>query len=165
MMWIGLTSAQVEIKLYAYTDKPYYGYGEEGTLYVEVWNKESAVDLNYIKVEFPWENGVLWNFTYLEIDKPIGKGENKTYEITFKVPSESRSGWTNNDATVTLYYSGAGPATAKIKINVTTPIYNENIMPIYYLTAVLTTAVIIVIIELYFVWKRLSKHTAAPAAP
>jgi len=163
-MWIGLASAKDEIKLYAYTDKPYYGYGDEGTLYVIVQNKGNAVDLNYIKVELPWEDGQLWNFTYLDIGEALGGGKNATYKITFKIPSESRSSWRNNDATVVLDHSGAGsPATTKVKINLATPVNNETILPIYYLLGVLTTAVLIVIVELYFVWRRLRKITATPA--
>jgi len=164
-MWIGLTSAQEDIRLYAYTDKPYYGYGDEGTLYVTVQNKGSAVDLNYIKVEFPWEDGQLWNYTYLNIGEALGGGKNQTYKITFKIPSESRSNWKNNDATVVLDHSGTeSPATTKVKINLAMPVNDEIILPIYYLLGVLTTAVIIVIVELYFVWRRLGKLTA-PSAP
>jgi len=163
-MWIGLASAQDEVRLYAYTDKPYYGYGDEGTLYVTVQNKGDAVDLNYIRVEFPWEDGQLWNFTYLDINEALGGGKNNTYQIAFTIPSESRSSWKNNDATIKLYHSGIdSPATTKVKINLATPVNNETLPSIYYLLGVLTTAVIIVIVELYFVWRRLGKITATPA--
>lgn len=160
--WIGLASAEeVEIELYVHTDKAFYRYGEEGTLYVTVWNKGGAVTLKNIEVQFPWEGPHLWNFTTLEIGEAIGK-EKKTYEITFGVPSESRDVWTDNKAQVTLNYEALETSekiTRSIEIKVAMPVYSENIMPIYYLTAVLTIAVIIVIIELYFVWKRLGKLT------
>lgn len=167
MMWVGLASAE-EIELYVRTDKAYYGYGEEGTLYVTVSNEGGAVDLKNIEVNFPWEGlyHETWdgNLTH-EINAALGKGEMTTYELTFKIPSESRDVWTYGETTkVTLNYEVAGEPKDKtrfIYINVATPVHNENIMPIYYLTAVLTTAVIIVIIELYLVWRRLGRAAAA----
>jgi hypothetical protein len=168
MTWIGLASAEEEIELFVYTDKAYYGYGETGTLYVTVWNKGGAVDLNNIKVNFPWEGlyHETWdgNLTY-EINEPLGKGEMTTYQLNFRIPSESRDAWTDEKTTVTLNYGESKKETRFIQIDIAKPVYSENVMPIYYLTGVLTTAVIVVIIELYFVWRRLGKLTAAPAAP
>ncbi len=167
-MWVGLASAD-EIELYVRTDKAYYGYGEEGTLYVTVWNKGGAVDLKNIKVNFPWEGlyHETWdgNLTH-EINAALGKEDMATYELTFQIPSESRDVWTYGEtAKVTLNYEVAGsPERTQtfLPINMALPVSNENIMPIYYLTAVLTIAVIVVIIELYFVWRRLGKPTPAP---
>lgn len=173
MMWIGIASAD-EVELYVRTDKAYYGYGEAGTLHVTVWNRGGAVDLKDIKVNFPWEGLYhdAWggNLTH-EINEALGKDNKATYELTFTIPSESRDVWAGTmgeAATVTLNYEmGGGPEseTKFIPINVEIPVSNQNITPIYYLTAVLATAVIIVIIELYFVWRRLSRLTAATAAP
>jgi hypothetical protein len=168
-MLIGLASAQDEIELYVYTDRSYYRHGGEGTLSVTVWNKGGAVDLKNIEVNFPWEGlyHETWagNLTH-EIDAALGKGEMATYELSFEIPSESRDVWSGGgSARVTLNYEAAGEEekeTRFVPINMAIPVHNENIMPIYYLTAVLTTAVIIVIIELYFVWKRLGKPTPAP---
>jgi uncharacterized membrane protein len=168
-MLIGLASAQNEIELYVYTDKAYYEYGEEGTLSVTVWNKGGAVDLRKIEVHFPWEGlyHETWdgNLTH-EINAALGQDDMTTFELAFKIPSESRDVWTDGKTKVTLNYEIAGEPTKKethIQINVATPVYNENITPIYYLTGVLTTAVIIVIIELYFVWRRLGRLARAPA--
>jgi uncharacterized membrane protein len=169
MMWAGLVSAQMEIELYVYTDRSFYGFGDEGTLSVTVWNKGGAVDLKNIEVNFPWEGlyHESWagNLTH-EIDSALGKGEMTTYELNFEIPSESRDVWAGGgSARVTLNYEAAGEQeeeTRFIQINMAIPVHTENIMPIYYLTAVLTTTVIIVIIELYFVWKRLGKLTPAP---
>ena len=167
-MWISLASADEEIELYVRTDRASYGYGEEGTLFVTVWNKGGAVDLKNIKANFPWEG--FYHETWdgnatLELEGSIGNGEKKTYEIPFNVPSESRDVWTDNKADVTLNYEADlihGDEERSVEIKVAATVYNENLTPIYYLTAVLTTAVIIAIIELYFVWKRLGRLTSTP---
>lgn len=168
---IGLASAQDEVELFAYTDKAYYEYGEEGVLFVTVWNKIGAIDLISIKVNLPWKG--LYHETWSgnltkEINAALGKGEMATYKLAFKVPSESRDRWKNNKATVILNYEIAGERTTKeidIQINVAIPVYNENLAPIYYMTGGLATLLIIVIIELYFVWRRLGKLTAPSEAP
>lgn len=161
-MWIGLALANNEIELYVYTNKASYGYGDEGMLYVTVWNKGGAVTVKNIEVRFPWERPHLWNYTISEIEEAIGK-EKKDYEITFNVPSESRNAWNSNIAQVTLNYEDTDEISktkeTTIPINIEIPVYEENIMPIYYLTAVLISAVIVVIFELYFVWRRLGKQT------
>jgi uncharacterized membrane protein len=166
-MWTGSVSAQDKIELYVYTDKAYYRYGEEGTLFVTVWNKGGAVDLKSIKVNLPWEGFYheTWtgNLTY-EINAALGKGAKATYKLTFEIPSESRDRWKDGEAKVTLSYEENGEVkeeTRSIRINMVTPVYNENIMPIYYLIGVLNTLAIIAIIELYFVWKRLGKSLAS----
>lgn len=165
-MWISLASADEEIELYVRTDKASYGYGEEGTLFVTVWNKGGAVTLKNIEVKFPWERPHLWNYTTFDIEEAIGKTQ-ETYEIPFNVPSESRNVWGNSIAQVTLNYEDTDEISkteeTTIPINIAVPVFEENITPIYYLTAVLTTAVIIALIELYFVWKRLGKLTPTPA--
>jgi len=168
-MLIGLASAQDEIQLYVYTDRSYYRHGDEGTLSVTVWNKGGAVDLKNITVNFPWEG--LYHETWVgnlthEIDSALGKGEMATYELSFEIPSETRDVWSGGgSAKVTLNYEVAEEEkreTSFVPISMAIPVHNENIIPIYYLTAVLTTAVIIVIIELYLVWRRLGKPAPAP---
>jgi uncharacterized membrane protein len=152
---IGSVSAE-EIELYVYTNKASYEYGEHGTLYATVWNKGGAVDLENIEVNFPWEG--LYHETWdgnatLDISSSIGKGEQETYEIAFTIPSESRGTWGGTGAAqVTLNYEESS-----VWIVIAVPVSNENIMPTYYLTIVLAIAVIVVIIELYFVWRRLGR--------
>ncbi len=161
---ISLASADEEIELYVYTDKASYEYGDRGTLYVTIWNKGGAVDLENIEVHFPWEG--LYHETWdgnatLDISSSIGKGEQETHEIPFTIPSESRGTWGGSGAAqVTLHYEALGtPESLESSVWIATaiPISNENIMPTYYLTIVLAIAVIVVIIELYFVWRRLGR--------
>ncbi len=172
-IWISSTSAQQPvIKLWTYTDKAYYGYGEAGTLSVTVHNNGPGdIVLKNITAMFPWYGWYheTWDGNVTEsLNKALNEGEFETYTLQFNIPSESRNQWTINNATIILKYT-FGPElkteTSTIPINIAMPVYNESIMPIYYLTGVLTAAVIVVIIELYFVWRRLGKLTAAPAAP
>ncbi len=168
---IGLASADEEIELYVYTDKASYEYGDHGTLYATVWNRGGAVDLENIEVSFPWEG--LYHETWdgnatLDISSSIGKGEQETYEIAFTIPSESRGTWGGTGAAqVTLNYEALGtPEEIESSVWIVTavPISNENIMPTYYLTIVLAIAVIVVIIELYFVWRRLGRPSPIATA-
>jgi len=171
VMLINITSAQPSTTLWIRTDKAYYGYGDEGTLYVTIHNNgPGPIEIKSITVTFPWHGWYheTWdgNFTEKVTNGALGKRDNKTYTFRFKVPSESRDRWNKDEAEIVVEYQyGLGlsdTVNRKILINVVTPVYNETIMPIYYLTAALTIAVIIVIIELYFVWKRLRKLTLAP---
>lgn len=171
-----VTFAQPTTQLWINTDKAFYGYGDKGTLSITVKNNgPGAIEVKSIEVTYPWYGWYheKWdgNFTE-EITDPderaLGENGTKTYTVDFTVPSESRDDWTSNEAEIQVKYQYGDEtktATSNIAINVMIPVYNENILSIYYLTAALTTAVIIVIIELYFVWRRLSKLTAAPLAP
>ncbi len=174
MIWINLTSAKAGVEFYVRTDKPYYGYGDQGTLFITVRNNEAGpIALKSVEVRFPWHGWYheQWSGNYT-IDIPseeqtINENKTNTYSLQFTVPSESRDKWKEDIAKIWVTYvygdetiSLDDPIT--IPINVALPVYNENIMPIYYLTAVLTIAVIIAIIELYFVWKRLGRLTPAP---
>lgn len=169
----GVTFAQPTTQLWINTDKAFYGYGDKGTLFITVKNNgPGAIEVKSLKVTYPWYGWYheKWdgNFTEEITDGALGENGTKTYTVEFNVPSESRDDWTSNQAEIQVKYQyGAETETAKsqIGINAMIPVYNENIMPIYYLTAALTTAVIIVIIELYFVWRRLGKLAAAPVAP
>ena len=171
VMLISVTFAQPVTELWIRTDKAYYGYGDQGTLLVTLKNNgPGAIEIKSIEVTFPWFGWYheTWdgNYTMEITDGAIGENGTETYTVEFKVPSESRDRWeVFDEAEVEVKYQ-YGPETETVKrniwINVMTPVYNENIMPIYYLTAVLTIAVIIAIIELYFVWKRLGRPTHAP---
>jgi hypothetical protein len=172
-LWISSTSAQQPvIELWVYTDKAYYGYGETGTLSVTVHNKGPGdMVLKNITVMFPWHGWYheTWDGNVTKtVNKAVNKGEFETYTLQVNVPSEMRNRWTKDEAEIIVKYTfGPELKTKKstIPINIAIPVYNENITPIYYLTGVLTTAVIVVIIELYFVWRRLCKLTATPEAP
>ena len=170
VMLISVTFAQPVTELWIRTDKASYGYGDDGTLLVTIKNNgPGAIEIKSIKVTFPWFGWYheTWdgNYTMEITDGAIGENGTETYNVEFKVPSESRDRWTGNEAEIKVEYqygTEAKTVERKIWINVMIPVYNENIMPIYYLTAVLTIAVIIAIIELYFVWKRLGRPTHAP---
>ncbi len=167
-MLISVTFAQPVTELWIRTDKAYYGYGDDGTLFVTIKNNgPGAIEIKSIEVTFPWFGWYheTWdgNYTVEITDGAIKENGSETYTVEFKVPSESRDRWgAFDEAEVEVEYLDAKAVKGKIWINVMTPVYNENIMPIYYLTAVLTIAVIIAIIELYFVWKRLGRPTHAP---
>ncbi len=173
VMLIGVTFAQPVTEIWINTDKASYGYGDEGKLSITVQNNgPGAIEVKSIKVTFPWHGWYheKWdgNFTQKITDGALGENSTKTYAVDFAVPSESRDRWTLlEEAEIEVKYQ-YGPESETIKgrigINVDIPVSNPNMEPIYYLTAVLTTAVIIVIIELYFVWKRLGKVTSVPTA-
>jgi hypothetical protein len=175
MLWIHPTSAQLpKIEVWAYTDRAYYRYGESGTLFITVRNKGPGdVILKNITAIFPWYgwHHETWqgNNTLRDIDKVLKKGDFQTFTLSFSVPSESRSGWTPmSEAKITVKCTFGNEIltqTSTIPINIALPVYNENIMTIYYLSGILTIAVIVVIIELYFVWKRLGKPVAPETAP
>lgn len=173
MTWINLTSAKERVEFYARTDKPYYGYGDQGTVFITVRNDEAGpIAVKSIEVRFPWHGWYheQWSGNYTEDilaeEQTVNDNSTKTYTLQFTVPSESRDRWKEDYASIWVTYAyGADTISSDpitIPINIVIPVYNENITPIYYLTAVLTTAVIIVIIELYFVWKRLGRLTSAP---
>ncbi|MFQ6073929.1 MAG: hypothetical protein ACE5KC_01790 [Candidatus Bathyarchaeia archaeon] len=170
-MLTSVTFAQAPAQLWINTDKAYYGYGERGTLFVTVKNNgPGAIEIRSITVKFPWHGWYhdAWdgNYTKKITDGALGENRTSTYTIEFRVPSESRDGWSVYDeAEVEVKYQyGAisDSVSKKILINAMIPVYNENIVPIYYLTAALTIAVVIVIFELYLVWRRLRKLTPAP---
>lgn len=173
VMSTNVTFAQQVAQLWIYTDKAYYGYGDYGKLFVTIKNNgPGAIEVKSIKVTFPWYGWYheKWdgNYTKEITDGALAENGTKTYTVEFKVPSEARDGWTvpYDEAEVEVKYQYGPPPTKtvgkSILINVRLSVYNENIMPIYYLTAVLATAVIIVIIELYFVWRRLGKPIPVP---
>ncbi len=178
MISINLTSAQRKIYFYAYTDKPYYQYGDQGTLFITARNNETGpIAIQTIVASFPWGPGWYheqWIGDYTkEIpteEQTINANTTKTYSLQFTVPSESRDKWGGGygasiTVKVTYAYGEEKPtSTITVPINVVLPVSNETITPIYYLTAVLTIAVIIAIIELYFVWKRLGKLTPVSSA-
>jgi len=168
-MLISVTFAQPVTELWIYTDKAYYGYGDEGTLFVTIRNNgPGAIEIKSIKVKFPWYGWYheSWdgNFTKEITNGALGEKLAKTYSVQFKIPSESRDRWRGSEAEIEVKYQ-YGPETEtierKILINLMAPVYNENITPIYYLTGVLTIAVIVVIVELYFILRRLRKAATA----
>jgi hypothetical protein len=172
MLWINPISAQPTIEIWAYTDRAHYRHGDTGTLYITVRNKGPGdIILKNITVEFPWYGWYHeeWqgNAT-ITVDKALNEGAFETYSLQFNVPSESRSQWMPmEEAKIVVKYAfGAkifDPGST-IPINIATPVYDENIAPIYYLSVILTIAVIILNIELYFVWRRLGR-LAAPQTP
>jgi len=164
-----------EVRFSAYTDKAFYRFSEEGTLYVTVRNDQKGpIAVKKIQVRFPWwgwyheewSGNITKNIS--EEEQTIVENRSRTFSIKFTVPSESRDQWKKNTAEIRVTYVYGDETTTSdpidVPINIAQPVYNENIIPIYYLTGLLTIAVIIVIVELYFVWRRLGKLTA-PSAP
>jgi hypothetical protein len=167
-----VTFAQPVIQLWLHTDRASYGYGDEGTLSITIRNNgPGAIEIERITVTFPWFGWYheAWDGNYTEAiaNGAVGEDGSETYIVEFIVPSESRDRWTDNEAEVNVRYKyglETDSMERTISISVMAQVYNENIMPIYYLTAVLTIATLVVIIELYFVWKRLGKIAHTPTA-
>jgi hypothetical protein len=172
--FIPMASA-VEVKFSAYTDRAFYRFGEEGTLYVTVRNDQTGpIAVKKIDVRFPWwgwyheewSGNITMNIR--EEEQTVIENRSRTYSIKFTVPSESRDQWKKNVAEIRVtYVYGDETITSDpidVPINIALPVYNENIIPIYYLAGILTIAVIVVIVELYLVWRRLGKLTA-PSTP
>jgi hypothetical protein len=170
--WIGSTSAQPVIEVWAYTDRAYYEYGDTGTLFIAIRNKgEGDIILKEISVVFPWHGWYheTWdgNFTEQNINEALTEGKFYTHTLSFKVPSESRNKWTKREADIIVKYAFGEEletVTSTIAINIATPFYNESLTAIYYLSGVLTMAVVIVTIELFFIWRRLGKFPASTSA-
>ena len=178
LILVNLASAKEEVEFYVRTDKPYYGYGDQGTLFITVRNREPGpIAVKRIEVRFPWYGWYheQWSGNYTEDisseEQTVNENSTKTYSLQFTVPSESRDRWKENVAKIWITYmygdekiSTPPQNPITIPINMAVPVYNENIMPIYYMTAVLTVLVIIVIIELYLVWRRLRRLAPVPTA-
>lgn len=89
------------VTVYAWTDEALYRPGDQGTLYITVWNDEDrAITINKITVTFPWHGYIQdhWegNVTISDINVTIASKEG-TYneELAFTIPSDGRAYWSD----------------------------------------------------------------------
>ena len=85
------------VSIYLSTNKPYYTYGESGTLHVTVRNGKDhgSIEIKNITVTFPWFGWYndKWdgNDTLKDIDEAIAENAtSETFEFQFTVPAEGR---------------------------------------------------------------------------
>jgi hypothetical protein len=160
------------VNVYLTTNKPYYTYGESGTLYVTVRNDgHGPIEIKNITVTFPWfgwYNGK-WdgNDTLKDINTAIAENAtSETFELPFTIPAEGRGVSLASSAYVVVVYTWGeessyedGYLTIPIELPVT---QNPNLTPILYLMGIDTVLLILVIIGLVYVWMR--KPTQLPLA-
>lgn len=167
-------AAAPNVSVYLSTNKPYYTYGESGTLYVTVRNEgHGPIEIKNITVTFPWfgwYNGK-WdgNDTIKDIDEAIAENAtSETFEFTFTVPAEGRGVSLASSAYVDVVYTYTdGSASVYPPPSIVIPIelpvtQNPNLTPILYLMGIDTVLLILVIIGLVYVWMR--KPTQLPLA-
>ena len=161
------------VSVYLSTNKPYYTYGESGTLHVTVRNEKDhgSIEIKNITVTFPWFGWYndKWdgNDTLPDINAAIAENAtSETFEFPFTIPAEGRGVSLASSAYVVVVYTRGeessyedGYITIPIELPVT---QNQNLTPILYLLGIDTVLLILVIIGLAYVWMK--KQTPLPSA-
>jgi hypothetical protein len=153
---IGTANSQPEVM--AWTDKPEYGPGESGTLYIVFYNDRSyAVSIEKIFVVFSdwfvYKNGDWEGNETLEVSEAVAVNETYETSVAFTVPTDGRAGSTN--VYITIQTAEAGDIVSYGSVAVTiTPRYMDQIVTLFTVQVVLIIVCTIIIAATIFLSMR-----------
>jgi len=145
----GAESSNPSPTVYGYTDRPYYGPGDAGTLKFWVYNAGTKdIILDNVTLYYPWYSAVgLWggNVTIVpSTSTVIAPGGNWSYTSSFTVPNDGRISSGNSSISVYVVTNEA-TASSSIPISLSVP-YSYSLQNMDWLLTLLIILVAAIVI-------------------